>query len=442
MKFLRSTFVVFIIFAAVALTSCEAADATPTPRPTRTVTPTSVRPPTDTPTPEPTPTLILEPTEAPTYTPVPANRAGAPQPVPSVSVSIVGSNDPLLPKMGPYPPKPIPARPAGMNPLTGLTVPDASVLQRRPIVARIGNDKIVRDSVWHAGLDQADIVFEELIDILGNAYAHTRYSAVFLTNTPPLIGPIRSGRIINFQVVPMLDAAFAHAGASNGTRWLFSQVPTMINLDEYFNQPAYCYDKTHGYQGRLYTTAPRIHEWLTQKGLEKPVPLYGFSFGDKPGASQAANALSINRPPWPSWSTVDWKYDAASGTYLRFTTGSPHMVVTKQVTAKWGNGADCVSQGAETRQQVRSTNVVVLWARHEKTNIIEDSNNAVSVFISLVGQGDAQIFRDGVTIKGKWQRKSEQEFFQFVDSAGNTIPLKPGTTWFEIVPTGYIVDVK
>jgi len=66
----------------------------------------------------------------------------------------------------------------------------------------------------------------------------------------------------------------------------------------------------------------------------------------------------------------------------------------------------------------------------------------VSVYIPLTGQGDAQIFRDGVMIQGRWQRRSEQEFFQFVDGSGNTIALKPGTTWFEIAPIGYQLDLK
>ena len=440
---LRSLFVVFLVSAAISLTACEA--TTPTPRPTRSLSSVSIAPTVErTATLEPTeePTRVpIEPTEAPTFTPVPLGAAIPTAKPGSAQTSFSSSaNDPLLPKFGPFPPKAIPSRPANLNPLTGLAV-DPAVLKKRPLVARIGNDQIVRTSVWHAGLNAADLVFEELIDVIGNQYAHTRYSAVYLTNTPPLIGPIRSGRVINFQMVPMLDGALVFSGASNGTRWLFGQTP-MINLDEYFNQPAYCYDKSHGYQGRLYTTGQRIREWLQQKGWEKSVPLYGFNFGDKPAGGQGVNSISLTRAPWPAWSAVEWKYDAGSGGYLRFTTGTPHMEANKSVTAKWGNGADCVANSAETRQQVRATNVVVLWARHEKTQIIEDSNNAVSVYINLTGQGDATFFRDGVAIKGKWKRASEQEFFEFTDAAGNKYSLKPGTTWFEIVPLGYVVDTK
>jgi hypothetical protein len=118
------------------------------------------------------------------------------------------------------------------------------------------------------------------------------------------------------------------------------------------------------------------------------------------------------------------------------------MDTVYNITAKWGNGADCVSSGNKTQTQIRASNVVVLYARHQPTEIIEDDNNYVSVYINLVGQGDATFFRDGVMVQGKWKRNSEQEFFQFTDASGNSFALKPGNTWFEIVPLGYQLEVK
>ncbi len=455
--------IIILIGAALALVACEAETASPTPRPTWTpragspvtaFTPgpgetvaasaPSAAGPIGAPilgaTPQPliatTPQPLIQtnPQSSPaTVEPGAAPRAAAP-------IAPVEAARPYLPKFGPFPPVPIPNRPANINPLTGLAA-DPGMLQRRPLVARIGNEQTVRTNKWHAGLSQADLVFEELIDSLNNQYANTRFSAVFLSQDPALIGPIRSGRIINFQMVPMLNGALVFSGGSNGTRWLFEQTP-MINLDEYYNQPAYCYDKNRGYQGRLLTTAPRIREWLRQKGWEAPSPLYGFTFSDRASGGQAITSITLSKAPWPPTAQANWKYDSASGKYLRFSVGNPHIDAIHSITAKWGNGADCVTTSPDTSTQISASNVVVLYARHEKTNIIEDANNAVSVYIPLTGQGDAAFFRDGVMIQGKWQRKSEQEFWQFTDSAGNTLALKPGTTWFEIVPIGYQLDLK
>jgi hypothetical protein len=423
----RRGMILSLLLATLFLAACE--QVTPTPRPTRTrPVATEVVLATDTPTEAVTPTPSPMPTAAAKATPHPA--------IPAKPVV----TDPLLPIFGPFPPEPIPHRPANINPLTGL-VADPAMLARRPILARIGNDQKVRESFWQAGLNSADIVFEELIDILGSQYANTRYTAVFLSQDPPLIGPIRSGRIINFQMVPMLNGALAHAGASNGTRWLFSNSP-MINLDEFFNQPAYCYEQSHGYQGRLYTTVPRLRQWLAQKGWEQAEPLYGFNFSDRAPSGQPVTSIGFTKAPWPAWDAAQWTYDPASGTYLRSSTGSAVMDTSYPVTAKWGNGASCVKTGDQTQTRVHTTNVVILYAKHEKTDIIEDSNNAVSVHVILTGQGDAQFFRDGVMVTGKWERKTEQEFFHFVDAAGKPYDLKPGNTFFEIVPLGYKPDLK
>ncbi len=388
----------FVVSAALALAAC----ATPAP------TPTSV------PTPEPTVTQTPEPTS----TPVP---------------------DPLIPSFGPFPPVSIPERPANINPLTGLTT-DPAVLEQRPILVRIGNDERVRTNLWQAGMSSADLVFEELIDQLGGQYINTRMTAVFLSHAPQLVGPVRSGRLVNLQLAPMLDGALANAGASDGVRLIFSKTP-MVNLDEYFNQPAYCYDLPHGYMGRLYTTVPRLRQWLAEKGLEKPVPLYGFSFSETPPAGSSVDSIGIQQAPWPEWAAVKWRYDPETLQYLRFVTGKPHIDDSYGITAKWGNAANCVASGGETRTQVTTSNVVVLYADYERTNIVEDSNNATSVYINLVGQGDAAIFRNGIEVRGHWRRHSVQEFFEFVDDSGNLIPLKPGTTWFEIVPIGYNLNL-
>ncbi len=422
----RAQLLIFFL-AAIWLVACSSDEIQPEPTPTKTPPPTF------------TPLATVQSLQTATPLTISIAAAGTPR-AGSAQIAKPVSKDPYLPVYGPFPPLPIPIRPPNINPLTGLAA-NPSALQRRPLLVRIGNDEKPRTQGWQAGFNLADIVFEELIDVLGGAYANTRFTAVFLANDPPLIGPVRSGRLINLQLAPMLDGALSHAGASDGTRWLFSQTP-MTNLDEYFNQPAYCYIQSHGYQGRLYTSGTRLREWLAQKKWEAPIPLFGFSFSEAAPAGTEATTIAFTKAPWPKWDQAEWRYDAAKGLYMRFVTGEPQTDNTYSITAKWGNGANCVAASAVTKTQVQATNVVVLNARHDKTNIVEDSNNSVSVYISLTGQGDAQFFRDGVTVKGKWQRRSELEFFQFVDASGHPFGLKPGNTWFEIVPIGYSADIK
>ena len=379
-------------------------------------------------------------TQPPTRAPSPTHQATVPATatIPLIATTEPTPTNPYLPRLGPFPPAPIPVRPANLNPLTGLET-DPALLRRRPLVVRIGNDLRVRTNFWQAGTSAADLVFEELIDQLGKQYINTRLTAIFLSKDPLLIGPIRSGRLINLQLTPMLDGAMVHAGASDGVRAIFAET-SIINLDEYFNMPAYCYNQPHGYIGRLYTTAPRLREWLTMKHWEQPVSLYGFTFDETLPQGTPVETVGITQPPWPEWSAVEWRYDKATSVYARFVAGEQLIDHSYNVTANWGNGADCIESKPETRTPVTATNVVVLYTHHEPTQIVEDSNNALSVYIDLVGEGIADVFRDGVHLRGKWQRNSAQAFFTFVDDTGKIIPLKPGTTWFEIVPPGYALD--
>ncbi len=71
-----------------------------------------------------------------------------------------------------------------MAALTGEAI-EAGSLSRPPLSAKIDNHPSARPQV---GLDEADIVFEELVE--GGL---TRYVAVWHSSLPAEIGPVRSG---------------------------------------------------------------------------------------------------------------------------------------------------------------------------------------------------------------------------------------------------------
>jgi hypothetical protein len=342
-----------------------------------------------------------------------------------------------------YPPEPIPSRAPNVDPLTGLEVADPTLLQRRPVLARLGNDPKARPQ---AGLNQADLVFEEMIDQLNGLVALTRLTAVYL-GTNATMRPFRSIRPVNASLQPMFDGALAHSGASKDGRFLFSQLPwaspvtKSLNLDDLWYGSAYCQIGT-SYVTRMASTVDRIHQVLTSKGLEKAVPLRGFDFSSLPPAGTHANVIAFDHLPWPikTVGTMQWNYDSGSGRYLRFASGAPHDTQEFAVSGPWGGA--CSVTGAITTEQVSAANVLIINADYEPTNFIEDENDFYSAFVELTGSGSASVFRDGVQIKGTWHRPSLQHFFQFLDGNGNTITLKPGNTWFEIAPLSYVPTIQ
>ncbi len=99
------------------------------------------------------------------------------------------------------------------NPLTGELVEEPENLQRRPIAFKMSNSpaEFVRPQ---SGLSQADIVFEHATE-----GPITRFTGLIYGQTPPDLGPIRSGRLIDVEIPQMYDAAFAYSGASAGVNF-------------------------------------------------------------------------------------------------------------------------------------------------------------------------------------------------------------------------------
>ncbi len=124
-----------------------------------------------------------------------------------------------------------------------------------------------------------------------------------------------------------------------------------------------------------------------------------------------------------SWHQLEteWVYDPSSGRYLRFSNGLPHT-------------------DALDGRQLSAANVVVLYVSQWLTNIVEEPHSGLlSIQWALWNKDNpyrrALILRDGVVMEGVWDREGRWDMLTLTDLAGNPIPLKPGNTFFEVVPT-------
>ena len=94
--------------------------------------------------------------------------------------------------------------PVVVNPLTGAPAADESILNRPALVVKIDNHPRARPQ-W--GLNQADLVFEENVEQL------TRFAAVFHSQGSDPVGPIRSGRQQDIDLLGSLNhPLFAWSG--------------------------------------------------------------------------------------------------------------------------------------------------------------------------------------------------------------------------------------
>ncbi len=306
---------------------------------------------------------------------------------------------------------------APINPLTGLQVAPQR-LQQRPLAVCIPSDVSARPQ---SGLSQADVVYEYLVD--GNQI--TRMTGIFYGEDIPLIGPIRSARLINFYLGYQFNAATMCSGASDYIRVLLREVSEFPFFDIDLDNPnailPYSLVLGSGLT-RFHTNTQGMRRWLQDTLWEQPIDLAGFQFGEAPASLTPAAYIYI---PYPTVSSawVEFRYDPASGQYLRSVGGQPHLDRNGDV-------------------QIAPHNVIVQYVPHVRTALIEDALGSRSIDQNIFGSGRAIVFRDGFMYEGTWTSDVLGRMPRFQTTEGVDIPLRPGRTWIALLPAGYQVTTQ
>jgi len=132
---------------------------------------------------------------------------------------------------------------------------------------------------------------------------------------------------------------------------------------------------------------------------------------------------------WSISAYVRWIYDEKSGRYIR---EQDTLEAYKADEEEFEPFEDRL-----TEEQISAANVIVLPLLHE--DIYPDKNIEV-IDIKLTGSGKAYLFRDGQVYQILWNRPASDSVLFLTDEDGNTIPFKPGNTWFEIVGASSLVS--
>jgi hypothetical protein len=342
-------------------------------------------------------TAYPHPTETalPTDTPTPAATA-TPAATPTQAVSASGPT----------------GFAANIDPLTGLFVSDPTILNRRPVMVKVANFPAAGRP--HAGLSAADIVFEYFIGEGTN-----RFIAVYYGQNAPKVGPIRSGRLIDAQLVPMFQGLLAYSGADPKVdSVIYNALGKRAIADSPSTCPAVCDEGAHTVLSVFADTA-KVTEYGQTNGLDpktKPV-LDGLSFDPaapttgKPGVQLAVQFNTLDRG--------EWRYDTASGTYLRWieSADANNNVTMVPLTDR------------NTNKQLAFDNVVVVFATY---NQLAPTLHEVNMNKNA-GQ-KAILFRDGQAIEGTWKSNGTDKPMSFFTADGKSpLALKPGNSWMAIM---------
>jgi Protein of unknown function (DUF3048) N-terminal domain/Protein of unknown function (DUF3048) C-terminal domain len=305
-------------------------------------------------------------------------------------------------------PKPIVARTAARKPkppvapLTGLPDPTGAARKRCAVTVKIDNTPAGHPKY---GVDRADVVYEEVVE--GGI---TRLAAIFNSQAPDRVGPVRSVRKTDQSLVWPIGGIFAYSGGASYAIASINTAP-VVQLDETRSGPLMFRDYSRRAPWNLYA---HVDQMYGRCGPPVPPPAL-FTYRGARAVVGGTPASSL-RVGFLAGFAVTWTWDAPSRTWKRSIFGSPEVVAT-------GN-------------QFAPQNVVVMLVSYQGG----DPNHAdVGAEAVVTGHGAAVVLTAGREILGTWSRPDKSRPARLLDPAGKVIALSPGQTWVELPDNGYSV---
>lgn len=300
--------------------------------------------------------------------------------------------------------------PENVNPLTGLTVANPANLNRRPVFVKVAN--YPTSGRPHAGLSAADMVFEYFI-----GYGMNRFMGLYYGENAEKIGPIRSGRLVDPQIVNMYEGVLGFWGAYETILDHIEDILGERALSGMSDAcPALC-DDGGGTVISKFGDSKLITELADARGIEnRKYSLEGMVFDPQlpEGAADGTQANIL----YSSSNRGEWRFDEESGKYLRWiedTSSGPLQMIPLI--------------DSETEEQLGFANVIVLFAYHTE---YAPSMHDIDFWGNTTGRR-AIIFRDGKAVDALWKVPRNDQPIQFIDQAGEHVPLKPGNSWIVVM---------
>jgi len=282
--------------------------------------------------------------------------------------------------------------------LTGEAI-EAGSLSRPALSAKIDNHPSARPQV---GLDEADIVFEELVE--GGL---TRYVAVWHSTLPAEIGPVRSVRPMDPEIVSPFGGVFAYSGGQVRFIQMMQEAPV--------------YNAIHGQPDTadtFYRTSAKVapHNVLVKapelidQHLNLPAPDQQFAYAasiEESTAMTTGSAVASLNPRFSGFSSPTWEWDGTQGAFLRFQT----------------NGA---ADSAASGNQISATNLVILQVG---IDVVEDIPTT-----RLVNQGTGWVATGGSIVEINWFKATPESPIALTTADDDEVLLGVGNTWIELIP--------
>jgi hypothetical protein len=290
---------------------------------------------------------------------------------------------------------------AATCPLTGKPPTKGQRLGRAALAIKIDN---VSDARPQSGVDRADLVIEETVE--GGL---TRLMAVFQCDAVPRVGPIRSARTSDSDLLRLFNGqvVFAFSGANSRA---LAQVranshAVLLSMDAgggYFHRD---YSRPAPHNVYSSTTTLLKAGVARKKGIKAPRPV--FRYGKPKAGGKAAKSASVS---WP-FASAGWTWNGHA--WARTQGGTPDLMTSGH--------------------RVAASNVIIMSIDVKASGLHDVLGNASPEDV-VTGSGNLWLLRDGRVYKGKWKRPTAAKRLRMFDLAGRPLPLRAGRTWIELLP--------
>ena len=295
-------------------------------------------------------------------------------------VALTGSSAP--------PPAASPTSPAQLlSPFTGEPVPALG-----PVLAvKIDNIKQARPPT---GLRSADIVYA--LPVEGGL---SRLMAVFSSRFPPVIGPVRSAREDDLELLAQFGRpAFAYSGAAPHLLPFIHRAPI---VDLYAGTASgYFRDPRRVAPHNLYARSAAL---LAQAGGASKAGDIGFHFGPPPAGGRAASSFSVSYPA----ASFTFRWSAPAGRWLAWMDGAPALA----------------TEGG----QLGGATVIIQYTVIKTSRFLEYGSRPP--YVVSVGSGSAVVLRNGQAFDVRWSRPSADGGTTFTLPSGQPMTFAPGQVW-------------
>ncbi|MBW3657648.1 MAG: DUF3048 domain-containing protein [Actinobacteria bacterium] len=297
--------------------------------------------------------------------------------------------------------------PGPVAPLTGEAVDDPAVADRPVLAVKIENTAAARPQ---AGLDLADIVYEEIVE--GGV---TRFIALFQSEVPDVVGPVRSARPEDVAILPAYTPILAYSGARDEVTQMLRASGIVLLTDD--GGDAFSRDPGRSRSHDLMGDGPRLYEKGDATAVGAATPVFARD-ATPPAGAVACDAAT---PDCGTAATIrfsgaavtGWTWDADAGVYRRDQDGEPSRVT--------GPG------------RIGAANVVVL-GMHVGQGGCCDAAGTPFTETTILGDGAAVVLRDGRRYDVRWRKTAAGSHLELLAADGAPFPLAPGPTWIHLAP--------